>query len=75
MLEVSIIISLSLLLYSVRPQWRTAILSLAMILLFISLFVLIVRLTNVVHTNSKNKYWAKPEPALERLKFSSNKML
>lgn len=71
MLQIAIIISLSILLYSVRPQWINGILSFAFILSFISLFLLFVSLTNVVHTNSNNKYWSRPDPALERLKFDN----
>lgn len=75
MLEIAMIVGLSLLLYSIRPQWLNVILSVAFILAFISLFLLFVRLTNVVHTNSKNKYWTRPDPALEKLKYSGGAMM
>lgn len=75
LLEISIIISLSLLLYIIRPSWINTILTIALLLLIISLFLLFVRLTNVVHTNSRNIYWTKPTPSLEKLKFAGTTMV
>ena len=75
MLEVSVIISLSLLLFIVKPEWIKIILAIAMVLFILSLFIMFVRITNVVRTNSKNIYWQRPDPALEQLKYTNNQLI
>lgn len=74
MLEISIIISLSLLLYVLKPEWLNVILGISIILILISIFIMFLRLTNIVQTNAKNKYWTKPDTSLEQLKYSSTSL-
>jgi hypothetical protein len=70
MLEISIIVSLALLLYILKPEWLNVLLGVSILLIFISIFILFVKLTYVVQTNAKNKYWTKPDTSLENLKYS-----
>jgi hypothetical protein len=71
MLEISIVISLALLLYTLRPSWGNFILGISIVLIIISIFIMFVRLANIVQTNAKNKYWTRPDTSLEKLKFST----
>lgn len=71
MLEISIIVSLALLLYILKPTWLNIILGVSIILILISIFIMFVRLTNVVQTNAKNKYWTRPDTSLDKLKYST----